>query len=102
METRGRIFLTVLFVALGLGFLVASAVGQVNPNYALSFNGTNDLVIVPSNALLELTNGTLELWFRPDWAPGSIAYDPVLIAKRQGANLTRYSLQVDRNLAAVV
>src|SRR6266536_2315307 len=102
METSGRTFITVLFVASGLGFLAASADGQANANYALSFNGTNDLVIVPSNALLELTDGTLELWFRPDWAPGSIAYDPVLIGNRQGANLTRYSLQVDRNLAAVV
>jgi len=77
------------------------AFGQGTANSALSFDGTNDQVVVASSPLLDLTDGTLELWFRPDWVPGSITYDPVLIAKRQGAALTRYSLHVDRNLAGV-
>src|SRR5262245_51476998 len=79
----------------------APVFAQVTGNHALTFNGASDLVAVPASSLLDLTDGTIELWFNPDWAPGSISYDPVLIAKRQGALLTRYSLHVDRNLSGV-
>lgn len=101
MESRSRTLTAAILAALAFAFSSASALGQATSGSALSFNGTNDLVIVPNRPLLELTDGTLELWFKPDWAPGSIAYDPILVASRQGAALTRYSLHVDRNLAGV-
>lgn len=100
MERRSFTLAVVLLTAI-ITVRPTLLLGQSGANYSLSFNGTNDLVVVPNRPLLELTDGTLELWFKPDWAPGSIAYDPVLIANRQGAVLTRYSLQVDRNLAGV-
>jgi len=102
MGARSCTFTTTLFAAIAIAFSPSTAFGQAGIDYALSFNGTNDLVIVPNSPLLELTDGTLELWFNPDWAPGSIAYDPVLLANRQGAALTRYSLNIDRNLASVM
>src|SRR5438552_8305678 len=101
MKGRSSTFATAILAAIAIAFSSASALGQANANYALSFDGTNDLVAVTNRPLLELTDGTLELWFKPDWAPSAIAYDPVLIANRQGAALTRYSLHVDRNLAGV-
>src|SRR5881394_2292258 len=101
MGVRSSTFIAAILAAIAFSFSPMSALGQANANYALSFDGTNDLVIVPNRPLLELTDGTLELWSKPDWTPGSIAYDPVLIANRQGALLTRYSLHVDRNLAGV-
>ena len=101
MESRSCTFTTSILAVIAI-IGSTPAFGQGAANSALSFNGTNDLVTVPNRSLLELTDGTLELWFNPDWAPGSIAYDPVLIANRQGTTLTRYSLHVDRNLAGVM
>jgi hypothetical protein len=83
------------------GLIPVSALGQTNTDFALSFNGVSDSVVVANNPLVELTSGTIELWFRPDWAPGSLGYDPVLIANSQGPILTRYAVQVDRNLAGI-
>jgi hypothetical protein len=101
MESRSCTFTTTILAAITI-LVTAPAIGQGVANSALFFDGMNDLVLVPNRPLLELTDGTLELWFKPDWAPGSIAYDPVLIANRLGAALTRYSLHVDRNLAGIV
>jgi len=101
MKPKQLISLLALLVAVTFTFSPVPALGQASADYALSFNGTSDLVMVPNSPLLELTDGTLELWFRPDWAPGSLAYDPALIAERMGAVLTRFSLHVDRNLAGV-
>jgi len=102
MGTRSCTFTTAFFAAIAIAFSPSTAFGQAGVDYALSLDGTNDLVIVPNDPLLELTDGTLELWFKPDWAPGSTTYDPVLIANRQGPSLTRYSLNIDRNLASVM
>jgi hypothetical protein len=71
-------------------------------DYALSFNGTTDSVVISNSPLLELTSGTLEGWFRPDWSPGSLNYDPVLIANQFGPALTRYNLRLDRNLGGII
>jgi alpha-tubulin suppressor-like RCC1 family protein len=90
-------------VLLALGLLSASCcLGQTTTDSALSFNGTSDVVVVSNSPLFELTSGTLEGWFRPDWAPGSLNYDPVLIANQFGPSLTRYSLRLDRNLGGVI
>jgi hypothetical protein len=102
MTARLKTLGAALGVAFALSITFVPASAQPSVNYALSFDGVDDLVIVPEHPLLELTDGTLELWFRPDWAPGSIAYAPVLIANRLGPNLTRYSLHMDRNLAGVI
>lgn len=102
MKTKVISSSAAVMAAFSLMLNPARSLAQPAPNLALTFDGTNDQVIVPNRAALELTDGTLELWFRPDWTPGAINYDPVLIANRLGAALTRYSLQVDRNLAGVM
>lgn len=103
METRGRVllFIAVTLVVPGFEWVTVPTLAQPYTNDSLSFDGTSSKVVVPNNSLFELTDGTIELWFKPDWDPGSLAYNPVLIANRQGALLTRYSIAVDRDLAGV-
>jgi alpha-tubulin suppressor-like RCC1 family protein len=90
-----------LLIAFGRLLKPELALGQATTASALSFDGTDDVVTVANNPLLELTTGTLELWFKPNWTPGTLTYDPVLIGNQLGPALTRYSVHVDRNLGGI-
>jgi hypothetical protein len=82
MKARRPIGGATLVAIVTLTAIPTPVAAQPAPNLALSFDGTNDLVVVPNRPAIELTDGTLELWFRPDWTPGSINYDPVRIGDR--------------------
>jgi hypothetical protein len=73
METWSRTFAVSFAAVIAIAFNPVTALSQDASNSALSFNGTNDLVIVPGHPLLELTDGTLELWFKPTAAVLSFA-----------------------------
>jgi hypothetical protein len=85
-----------VFLALA-GNLSAQTVG----GKALSFGGGSNQVTVATDPSLELTQGTLEVWFNARWSTASMTYDPVLIANRNGAP-TRYCLQVSAKLDGII
>jgi hypothetical protein len=56
------------------------------PLYALSFDGVDDYMTVPSSASLNLSNYTIELWFAP-YVTGSL---PTLLSKGPQSNTDGY------------
>jgi hypothetical protein len=102
--TKVHLFAIPVAILVAAGTLASAtrASAQTNGSFALAFDGVHDLVTVPGNPLLELTAGTVELWFQPNWTPGTLNYDPVLLGDQLGPALTRYSLHVDRNLSGII
>ncbi|BAY84313.1 hypothetical protein NIES267_38090 [Calothrix parasitica NIES-267] len=67
---------------------------------AASFDGIDDYVQVPNSSELELTDGTIEFWVKPDWAANSKNFNPAVLANRDTSG-TRYSIHIRRNLNGV-
>ena len=67
---------------------------------AASFDGVDDYVQVPNSSELELSDGTIEFWVKPDWAANSKNFNPAVLANRDTSG-TRYSIHILRNLDGV-
>jgi uncharacterized repeat protein (TIGR03803 family) len=70
-------------------------------NHSLYLDGVNDYVSIPNNSILELSNGTIEAWLRPDWVAGSNGgQNPCILAMRNSTG-TRYSLHIQDNYSGI-
>jgi hypothetical protein len=67
---------------------------------ALDFDGVNDYVVVTNDPIFELTDGTIEMWFKPNWIANSMGYMPALMANRDGQP-SRYSFHIRDNLSQI-
>jgi hypothetical protein len=74
----------------------------MSPAYTLPLNGTNQYAAIPSTTVLEIATGTVEMWVKPDWAPGSYGANPGFVGARTANNQnTRFSLHLTDNLNGV-
>ncbi|GAB3204314.1 gliding motility-associated-like protein [Pontibacter aydingkolensis] len=80
-------------------------VTRLNPSVpasAISFNGFNQYINVPNNSAFEYGTGTVEVWVKPDWTPGTKGANPCVLSMRADAGgATRYSLHINDNLGAI-
>jgi 6-phosphogluconolactonase (cycloisomerase 2 family) len=67
---------------------------------ALHFDGSNDYVRVANNTALETSVGTVELWARPTWTPGSRGANPGMIGMRSSSG-TRFSWHIRSGYGAL-
>jgi len=67
----------------------------------LSLDGRSGHAQIPANPDFDLTTGTLEAWFKPEFQAGSVNYNPMLLGARLG-DVTRYSLHVARDLSGIM
>ncbi|RAU81966.1 NHL domain-containing protein [Pontibacter arcticus] len=71
------------------------------PANELTFNGTNQYVVVPNNSALEFATGTVEMWVKPNWTAGSHGgANPSMISMRSNSG-TRYSLHIGNDLNSI-
>lgn len=71
------------------------------PANELSFNGTDQYVAIPNKTALEFATGTVEMWVKPAWSPGTHnGASPCLISMRSVAG-TRFSLHINSNLSNI-
>jgi hypothetical protein len=70
-------------------------------NNTLNFNGTNNFVTFPYSPALDLVDGTIEFWMRPNWVPGSNGQNPCVLGYRNGFAATRFSVHVEDNLSGI-
>ncbi len=69
---------------------------------AIQFNGTDQYVNVGDDTSLDLTDGTIEFWFKPGWVAGSLGYTPVVVSKWTSVGpKRRYSIVVNDNLDGI-
>ncbi|MGV3504590.1 MAG: cadherin-like beta sandwich domain-containing protein, partial [Adhaeribacter sp.] len=81
--------------------LTVSRSAATLPANELSFNGTNQYVAVPNEAALEFATGTVEMWVKPNWSPGTHGgTSPALISMRSNTG-TRFSLHIGNGLNEV-
>ena len=75
----------------------------MSPAYTLPLNGTNQYAAVPSSTALEIATGTIEMWVKPTWTPGSYGgANPGFVGERTANNSsTRFSLHLTDNLNGV-
>lgn len=78
-----------------------SLVAPFGGNNTLNFNGTNNFVTFPYSPALDLVDGTIEFWMRPNWAPGSNGQNPCVLGYRAGFAATRFSVHVEDNLSGI-
>ena len=60
----------------------------------------NAYIRIPSSIALELIDGTIEVWVKPDWAPGGNGYHPCIVGMRS-PSATRYSLHIMDDYSAI-
>ncbi|MGV3638996.1 MAG: cadherin-like beta sandwich domain-containing protein [Adhaeribacter sp.] len=78
--------------------LTVSRPAATLPANELSFNGTNQYVAIPNKSALEFATGTVEMWVRPTWTPGTHGgSSPALLSMRSTSG-TRYSLHIGNGL----
>ncbi|RZK97444.1 MAG: LamG domain-containing protein, partial [Hymenobacter sp.] len=95
-----------LLFGAGLGLLAAApslVQAQMSPAYTLPLNGTTQYGLVPNTPTLEIATGTVEMWVKPNWAPGSYnGANPCLIGERTVDNAnTRFSLHLRDDLTGL-
>ncbi|MES2702917.1 MAG: Ig-like domain-containing protein [Bacteroidota bacterium] len=88
------------------GFCTGAATAIVavkTPNNAIHLDGGNDNVVIPNSSAFETTSGTIEMWVKPTWSPGTHGGNPTLISMRTtpiGTN-TRYSFHMADGLSTI-
>lgn len=78
--------------------LSAGTIGAFSQNNALQFDGINDIVIGSSNPLLEITNGTVELWVKPESKSSSQTF---ICYRNSTGSQTRYLWNFLGNLSGL-
>ncbi|WP_420318956.1 LamG-like jellyroll fold domain-containing protein [Ekhidna sp.] len=74
---------------------------RVGSGTNLAYNGTNQYISIGDDSSLDITDGTIEFWFKPDWVPGSLGgTNPMVVGKRT-TGTTQYSIHVTDNLDAI-
>ncbi|MFG6687930.1 LamG domain-containing protein [Mariniflexile sp. HNIBRBA6329] len=80
--------------------LFISGLSMAQPGNALNFDGGNDVVVVPNNPILEFSNGTIEVWIKPDWVSGTAGYNPSFIGLRDGSH-SRFSFHIKNDYSTI-
>jgi uncharacterized protein YjdB len=76
-----------------------TAVTVKTPENAMYFDGSDDNIVIANNTAFESSTGTVELWLRPNWAPGTHGGNPCIIGMRPNTiSSTRYSFHMTNNL----
>ena len=68
---------------------------------SIEYNGSTQYINVGDDPSLNITNGTIEFWFKPDWVAGSLGgTNPMVVGKRTTGN-TQYAIHVTDDLDAI-
>ena len=89
-------FVSIVFL---FSCIFTSTFAAALPDNPFTLNGTNQYASIPYNSALEFTTGTIEMWVRPDWSPGTVSTNLCLISERE--NSTRYSFHINKNLDGI-
>ena len=82
------LLLLVFFISLNL----------IAQNNSLDFDGVNDIVIGPSDPILELDEGTVELWLKPESKPTSQTF---ICYRNSSGSKTKYLWNLIPNLTGI-
>ncbi|MFI0431034.1 BspA family leucine-rich repeat surface protein [Mariniflexile sp. HMF6888] len=80
--------------------LFISGLSMAQPGNALNFDGGNDVVVVPNDPILEFSNGTIEVWIKPDWVSGTAGYNPSFIGLRDASH-SRFSFHIKNDYSTI-